>query len=136
MQEIVRQEMDGLVEDALRTDADYPAALRRLQENPQLLPLWHAATGLCTEVGEFMDILKKAIFYGVAIDTVHAAEELGDITWYERLAISKLGERYASILERNMAKLHKRYPDKFTAERAVSRDLPAERAALEGSDAQ
>jgi len=42
----------------------------------------HAALGINTEVGEYLDALKKHIFYGRPLDEVNLKEELGDMMWY------------------------------------------------------
>lgn len=52
---------DEYIKDATVTDLmDYGPVLERLQ-NIHTIRLLHAAMGLCTEAGEFMDMLKKHI---------------------------------------------------------------------------
>jgi NTP pyrophosphatase (non-canonical NTP hydrolase) len=94
--------------------------------------LMHASMGMVTEAGEFIDALKKHTIYGKPIDRVNLVEEIGDLFWYQALACRALGVSFEEVMERNIAKLRKRFPEKFTAELALSRDLDAERAALEG----
>jgi NTP pyrophosphatase (non-canonical NTP hydrolase) len=113
---------------------DYQKARERLtDENIDLL---HAGMGLCTESGEFMDMLKKHIFYGKELDRVNLVEELGDDLWYVALAIKGLKNKIQqlsldSILLNNIEKLTERYPNKFTEDAALNRDLDAEREILE-----
>ena len=95
--------------------------------------LLHAGMGLCTEAGEFVDSLKKTIFYGKELDKVNAIEELGDICWYLGLACDELGVSLNTVLSQNIAKLKLRYPEKFTEEAALVRDLNAERVLLEST---
>jgi len=99
--------------------------------------LIHSILGLASEVGEIADQLKKSIFYGKDLDVVNLAEELGDVFWYEALMTNELATTHPeisfdSIEEINIAKLKKRYGDKFSEQRAVKRDLVVERRILEG----
>jgi NTP pyrophosphatase (non-canonical NTP hydrolase) len=94
----------------------------------------HATIGIATEAGELMEAVLKALVQGVPIDTVNLGEEIGDLNWYEALMVDALGVDWDEIRERNIAKLRKRYPEKFTSEKAINRDLKAERKILEGMD--
>lgn len=132
----LRTEMDRMVDDAVRTEPNrggYATAHARLAD-VRTLRLLHVAMGLCTEAGEFVDQLKKHIFYGKTLDKVNLIEELGDSSWYERIACDALEIGYLDMLERNIAKLRARFPEKFSEERAQTRDLVKERVILE-SDA-
>lgn len=42
----------------------------------------HMNLGVVTEIGEVLDIFKKNLAYGKAIDVVNLGEELADISWY------------------------------------------------------
>lgn len=118
--------------DATITDLmDYYPVQERLQ-NIHTIRLLHAAMGLCTESGEFMDMMKKHILYGKPIDNVNLKEELGDLEWYVALAIDELKTSFGYIFETNIAKLRARYPNKFTEHDAMNRDLDKERSILEG----
>lgn len=97
----------------------------------QLSRLLHAGIGLATEAGEFLDPLKKNLFYGKEIDLLNLREELGDLLWYVAVACEALGTNISLEMERNIHKLRTRYPEKFTEEQANERDLDAERNALE-----
>src|ERR1700757_1173035 len=67
--------------------------------------LIHAALGLASEVGEFADALKKAIFYGKPLDKVNLSEESGDLLWYLALASNVPGMLSLNEnMERNIAK--------------------------------
>ena len=83
--------------------------------------LQHAAYGLATETGEFIDPVKKHQFYGKPLDTENLIEELGDILWYAALACDSLQISMEDVAIRNIEKLTKRYPDKFTQEAAILR---------------
>lgn len=81
-------------------------------------------------VHELADVLKRASFYGVSLDEVRLARAFGNILMI-LAAIEEAGEfTAAEAQERNIAKLRKRYPDRFTTEAAVNRDLAAEHEAL------
>ena len=94
---------------------------------PQLL---HASMGLVTEAGEFQDALKRALFYGKPLDPVNLIEELGDVAWYIAIACDHLGVSLEETFGINIAKLKKRFPDKFTQHAALFRDLEGEYEAL------
>lgn len=93
--------------------------------------LFHAAMGMCTESGEFMDALKKHAIYGKPLDLTNLVEEAGDCLWYIALMLNSLGVTVEDAMARNISKLRARYPEAFTSERALERDLDAERKALE-----
>ena len=84
-----------------------------------------------TETAEFTDALKKSLFYGKPLDTVNLKEELGDLLWYVALAMDELGTDFETEMARVIAKLEARYPEKFTTDKALNRDLDTERAILE-----
>jgi NTP pyrophosphatase (non-canonical NTP hydrolase) len=96
--------------------------------------LIHALLGLVSEVGEIADALKKHLIYGKPLDLVNLVEEFGDVEWYQALGLQAIGSDHETAWARNIAKLEKRYGGVFSAEKALNRDLPAERAALEGGD--
>lgn len=119
---------------AVTETIDYDAVGQRLTKHARVL---HHAMGLVTEAGEIMDALKKAAIYGKELDTVNVLEELGDIQWYVFRLIATLNEDFdmntsmEQIMEVNIAKLRKRYGEKFTENKASVRDLDAEREILE-----
>jgi NTP pyrophosphatase (non-canonical NTP hydrolase) len=95
------------------------------------IDLLHAAIGMVTESGEFMDMLKKHLFYGKPLDEVNLNEELGDQIWYIAIALNALGSSFEEVMARNIEKLQARYPDKFTERSALVRNLGKEREILE-----
>lgn len=76
--------------------------------------LVHSVYGLCGEVGEYADAVKKHQIYGRGFDIENAAEEIGDILWFCALASECLGIDLNEIASRNIEKLAKRYPDRYT----------------------
>lgn len=86
--------------------------------------------------GELADDVKRALFYGTTIDEIDLSGKIGSSLFFVLLAVRKLAEAAQTNLEHvaevNIDKLRKRYGDRFDAEKAVTRDLAAERAVLEG----
>lgn len=99
----------------------------------QLARILHAMIGMCTESAELQDMIKKHLIYGKAFDIANVVEECGDQLWYIALALDAAGVTMEDAMQRNITKLRLRYPDKFTNEHALNRDLAAERVAIEGS---
>lgn len=91
----------------------------------------HATMGISTEAGELLDVMKKYLAYGRIIDRVNLAEECGDVLWYVAIILRELGLSFEDVMDMNINKLEKRFPEKFTSEKAINRDLSAERAQLE-----
>ncbi|MGI4993187.1 nucleoside triphosphate pyrophosphohydrolase family protein [Halobacteriovorax sp. GFR7] len=117
--------------DAIRTESrDFDAMNTRLNDDG-IKRLLHAGIGLSTEAGEFLDALKKHIFYGKDLDRVNLAEELGDLFWYMAIVGDELGIKFEDVMERNITKLKARYGEKFSEEKADKRDLDSERKILE-----
>lgn len=93
--------------------------------------LFHAIIGIATESTELVEAVIKAINTGNDIDHVNVREELGDLNWYQAIAIDASNANWEDILNKNIAKLKHRYPEKFTSDKAINRDLSTERAILE-----
>ena len=119
------------IKNAIRTEStDFTAMDERLGQDGTKR-LLHAGIGMATEAGEFLDSLKKHIFYGKELDRVNLKEEMGDLFWYLAIACDELGVEFEPLMETNIAKLKARYGEKFTEERAEKRDLETERQILE-----
>ena len=92
--------------------------------NPELSKkdvLINSVMGLCGEAGEAIDIVKKWMAHGHELDREHLAKELGDIAWYLAEAATALDLSLDEILEANIEKLKKRYPQGFDTERSRNR---------------
>lgn len=117
---------------ALRTEpTDYTPVAERIPTYTNLR-LLHAMVGLCTETGELQDAVKKHMIYGKPLDLVNIVEEFSDCLWYIAVGLDACGSSFEEAFAKNIAKLKARFPDKFTEQNALVRDLDAERAALEG----
>ena len=85
----------------------------------------NASLGLSGEVGEVNDIIKKYMYHGHKLDDDTKEKiilELGDVCWYVALmawAIDKT--KFEDVLNKNIAKLEKRYHGEFTTEKSVNR---------------
>jgi NTP pyrophosphatase (non-canonical NTP hydrolase) len=77
--------------------------------------------GLAGETGEFIDGVKKELFHGMLIDGILQRDELGDILWYIAALADAYGFELNHIMERNIAKLKKRYPEGFSSEASIAR---------------
>lgn len=97
---------------------------------PPNLRLLHGAVGIFGESGEMIEALVKQILTG-ELDNVNFGEETGDVDWYKAIIHDETGVGEEVTREAVVAKLKKRYGEKFTSEAATARDLAAERAVLE-----
>ena len=92
--------------------------------NPELNKkevLINSVMGLCGESGEAIDIVKKWFAQGHELDKEHLKKELGDIAWYLAEAATALDTTLEEILQANIEKLQKRYPEGFNKEKSLTR---------------
>ena len=83
--------------------------------------LINGVMGLCGEAGEAIDLVKKHLAQGHPLDTQTLAKELGDVAWYLAETAMAIGYDLGDILEMNLEKLQKRYPQGFTVEDSMGR---------------
>ena len=91
-------------------------------EIPQREVLLNALMGLCGESGEAIDLMKKHLFQGHELDREKLIKELGDVAWYLAEAATGLDIDLSEVLQRNLDKLHARYPKGFDTERSQRRE--------------
>ena len=91
---------------------------RKLEKKDILI---NSVMGLCGESGEAVDIVKKHLFHGHELDREHLIKELGDIAWYLAEAATALDISLEEVLEANIEKLKKRFPEGFDEERSKVR---------------
>jgi NTP pyrophosphatase (non-canonical NTP hydrolase) len=106
------------------TPNEYQIAAMRTSSKT-ILPsehLMNGALGLAGEAGEVADIVKKATFQGHTINREHIAKELGDVCWYIAETANAIGYDLETIMQMNIDKLMKRYPDGFSADRSQNRE--------------
>jgi NTP pyrophosphatase (non-canonical NTP hydrolase) len=89
--------------------------------SPMDCHLWHMASKLCSEAGELMDCVGKAVIYRKPIDLENAIEELGDIEFYLEGIRQGLNFSREQCIERNIKKLMKRYGERYSDEAAIER---------------
>ena len=83
--------------------------------------LINSVMGLCGESGEVIDIVKKWFAHGHELDKERLMKELGDVAWYLAEAATALDLSLEEILQANIDKLKKRYPDGFETKRSLVR---------------
>lgn len=83
--------------------------------------LINSVMGLCGESGEAIDIVKKWLAQGHELDKEHLAKELGDIAWYLTEAATALDLPLENILQANIEKIKKRYPEGFDTQKSQIR---------------
>lgn len=76
---------------------------------------------MCGESGEAIDIVKKWLAQGHELDKEHLAKELDDIAWYLAEAATALDLPLENILQANIEKLKKRYPEGFDTKKSQIR---------------
>lgn len=120
------QEFDNM---CARTDRkDYGDVAFRAHESAALL---HYSLGLVTEAREIADVLKAHIAYGKILDKTNIVEEAGDLLYYLSRLLTAVGSSIPESMEKNVRKLAARYPGGFSDEKALNRNLEAERKELE-----
>lgn len=85
--------------------------------------LVNGVMGLNGEAGECIDHVKKHLFQGHDLNRAHMIEELGDVMWYVAITCHAIGASLDDVMERNVDKLKKRYPDGFDKERSLHREV-------------
>ena len=81
----------------------------------------NAALGLAGEAGEVADEVKKFLYQGREWDAEKIIEELGDVLWYVALMADLMDVPLDFVMEYNIDKLQKRYPDGFSFEASEER---------------
>lgn len=81
-----------------------------------------SALGIAGEAGEVVDHLKKVLYHGHELDTTELCKEMGDLLWYLILLCETTGLTLDEVMQANVAKLRKRYPDGFDAQRSQQRE--------------
>lgn len=126
--------------DAIKKAIFYGKNLERFQGQPELQVdrrmqrLIHGVLGIATEAVELVEMLFQRLTDQEPVDEIHLFEELGDVEWYMAILRDEFGFIQKAIQERNIAKLRARFPDKFSEEKAIDRDVAAERVVLRQMD--
>lgn len=96
--------------------------------NPRI---FHSIVGIATEATELMEALYDVVANEKEIDNINVREEIFDALWYICLFHGAVDKDFAGTFNMGFDKLKKRYPDKFSAEHAINRDIESERKILE-----
>lgn len=83
--------------------------------------LINGVMGLCGESGEVIDLVKKHLHQGHALDREKVLRELGDVCWYIAEIATALDAELDDVLEMNIQKLRSRYPQGFDAQKSICR---------------
>jgi len=83
--------------------------------------LMHSALGVASEAGEFTTSVKEHLIYGKPLDKENLKEELGDLLWFINLACDVLNLDLGDVMQANIDKLKKRYPEKYSDADALAR---------------
>jgi NTP pyrophosphatase (non-canonical NTP hydrolase) len=115
-----------------RLDANYELLDGEMKHGPDVnVPLLiTACLGLAAESGEFVEVPKKILFQGKALNdeaVFHMKRELGDIMWYWVNACRALNLDPNEVIVENVKKLESRYPggmfDPYYSENRKEGDL-------------
>ena len=79
------------------------------------MQVWNAI-GLAGEAGEVAEHIKKGVFHQHGIDREKLAKELGDVLWYAAALCTKSGLDMGEVMQANVDKLRKRYPNGYSSE--------------------
>ena len=107
--------------DGKNTDRMIQAVTVNRENKKDIGGIVNACLGLSGEVGEFNDMVKKWIFHEKPLDEEHAKKEMGDVLWYVAETATAIGYDLETIMDMNIYKLLKRYPNGFSAERSQNR---------------
>lgn len=83
--------------------------------------LLHAALGMMSEAGEVVEEVVASIIQARPVDVQNLKEEAGDSCWYIALLLRAIQSGFDEVMQENIDKLAKRYPEKFTTEDAIAR---------------
>lgn len=121
-------------QECLKTvSCDFDAIRGRMKED-KMINILHGLMGLCTESAEALDMMKKHVYYGKQFDLVNLKEEIGDVLWYCSIILNEIDVSYEEIMQANINKLRARYGDKFSEDKAITRNIDQELEALEKDD--
>ena len=91
----------------------------------------HGIIGVATEAGELLEALYATLFDGKEFDAANCYEEVQDVSWYLAMLLRCTNKTFDDAFRANIAKLRKRFGNKFTEYDAINRDLTAERVIIE-----
>lgn len=117
---------------------EYPISLLKNhpdQNKPQIVTydqsamFMHSVIGLSSEIGELSAETQRFVWYKQPLNVTNLKEELGDIMWYVSEMCDALNLKLEDVMEANIAKLKKRYPDNFSNTLALEENRDREQEA-------
>lgn len=96
----------------------------------QAIDLIHGLLGKATEAGEGLEELLR-VMHGAPVDAVNVREETFDGQWYDAVVCNAIGSTFYEGQRDIIAKLRRRFPEKFDTDQAINRDHAAERKVLD-----
>jgi NTP pyrophosphatase (non-canonical NTP hydrolase) len=116
---------NGYQKAAIRTAAGMSSSLEGgAFQNIKAEGLAITALGIAGEAGEVADYIKKVLGHGHPLDIDKLRNELGDVLWYVAVMAHHLNLDFEDVARQNIAKLKKRYPEGFSTEKSINRELP------------
>lgn len=92
-------------------------------DGDRIMMLWNAI-GLIGEAGELANLVRYVAWTNARFDRDRIADEAGDNFWYLAALCTKLNIPLSEVMERNIAKLKRRFPDGWSTERSINREAP------------
>lgn len=107
---------------------DYVLNLKKLNS---LVPIKTTVSQLVVDSANFLDMMKKAAFYGKIINIHEVEDHVINLYVHMITMAHKYNFDLELAMKNNQDKLRARFPDKYDDEKALNRDLTAERTELE-----
>lgn len=86
----------------------------------ETMMVWNAL-GLVGEAGEVGELVEKGVFHDHGVDRELLKKELGDCLWYVAALCTTAGISLDEVMQANIEKLKKRYPDGFIEHASLQR---------------
>lgn len=98
------------------------AAMRTASSLDKDALVLNGVMGLNGEAGECIDIVKKHLFQAHELDADKLVDELSDVMWYAAILAEGIGTTLDDVMQHNVDKLMRRYPEGFDTERSIHRE--------------
>lgn len=116
------QQLAMRTNDGRATDRLLQKIIKVNYAEPDYGGIMNSCLGLSGEVGELNDMIKKWIFHEKPLDEGELCKELGDILWYIAMFCESMSWDIEEVMQQNIEKLKKRYPEGFDIKRANNRE--------------
>ena len=85
-----------------------------------IMLIWNAV-GLAGETGEIVEHVKKGVFHRHGVDHAILVKEIGDALWYLAALCTVMGVDMSTVMEQNIEKLNRRYPNGWSSADSIKR---------------